>query len=59
LGAVLSTGFTRAISIFGKVAVVALIVPNVPDPSACAASDHAAATLTNSVMNSRRLISPN
>ncbi len=55
---VLSTGFTRTTSICGKVAVVALGVPNLPDSCACATSEHAAATPTNRLMNSRRLISP-
>jgi len=54
LGGVPSTGFTRATLICGKVAFVALVAPNVSDSCACATSDHAAATLTNSVMNSRR-----
>jgi hypothetical protein len=53
LGGVLSTGFTRATLICGKVAVVAWVVANVPDSCACAASDHAAATPTNRLMNSR------
>jgi hypothetical protein len=51
LGGVLSTGFTRATSICGKVAVVVLGVPNVPHSSACAASDHAAATPPKRLMN--------
>src|SRR5262249_3420374 len=55
-GGILSTGFTRAISICGKVAVVALFAPIVVDSCACAASDHAKATPPNRLMNSRRFI---
>jgi hypothetical protein len=54
LGGVLSTGFTRAILICGNIAVVALVARKVSDFCACATSDHAAATPTNRVMNSRR-----
>jgi hypothetical protein len=43
-------GFTRAISICGKVAVVALVARIVPDSCACAASDHAIAAPPNRLM---------
>src|SRR5262249_24137986 len=49
-GGGLSTGFTRATSICGKTAVVALVVPIVADSCACAASDHAAAMPPNRLM---------
>src|SRR5262249_24039530 len=55
-GGILSTVFTRATSICGKAAVVALVVPIVADSCACAASDHAAATPPNRPMNLRRFI---
>src|SRR5262245_34689323 len=55
-GGNLSTGFTRAISICGKVAVVGSITRIVADSCACAASDHAAAMPPNRLMNSPRVI---
>src|SRR5260370_12603351 len=56
LGGGLSTGFTRAISICGKVPVAASVARIVADSCACAASDHAAAAPPSSVMNERRLM---
>src|SRR6476619_3012725 len=50
-----STGFTRATSICGKLAVVPLVAGIVADSCAYAAIDHAAAIAPNSHMNSRRL----
>src|SRR5258708_23196322 len=55
-GGNVSTGFTRAISICGKVAVVASVAGIVADSCACAASDHAAAMPPNKPMNSRLLV---
>src|SRR4029077_15204861 len=56
LGGIVSTGFTRATSICGKTAVLALVVPIVADSCACTASDHAAAMPPNRLMNSRLLV---
>src|SRR5262249_25185849 len=55
-GGGLSTGFTRAISICGKVAVVGSVTRIVADSCACAASDHAAAIPPNRLMNARLFI---
>ena len=57
LSVVWSTGFTRTVSIFGTVAVVASVAPVVAGPCACAASDHAAAAPPNRLMNSRLMVS--
>src|SRR4029077_5005649 len=55
-GGTWSTGFTRATSICGKLAVVPLVAGIVADSCAYAAIDHAAAIAPNRHMNSRLLI---
>ena len=57
LSGVWSTGFTRTVSIFGKVAVIASVARVVAGPCACAASDHAAAAPPNRLVNSRLMVS--
>jgi hypothetical protein len=57
LSVVWSRGFTRTVSIFGKVAVIASVARVVAGPCACAASDHAAAAPPNRLMNSHLMVS--
>jgi hypothetical protein len=53
-GGIRSTGFTRGTSICGKVALLGFVISVGANSSAFAATDHAAATPANRLMNSRR-----